>query len=358
MWNKVKEKSSGFAHNRDAQKSISILLSLAVPISLLYIFYPSSFTTTWGNGRGMYLIFLWLLVLEFILFRNQISSTPRESLGSVRTLALAISMIIPTTFVLAAFFTGLDQLVVELGRFLRVPSGSGFGDTWIKGPWRVGFESLVLATFFTTSILLMYGKAGIKKLSVGCLFLWSFAILLLIDTFNPYGRLGLLQIFVPSTVESAAGVLRLIGYHSTVSAITDPFFGPGSVFTVSQNQSIFAVLVYWPSAGVNSLFIYTLTMLLFIQNVAFSAKKKAIIFVVGAAGTFTANVLRIVTIGIIGLRVGSAAAFHFHDYYGEFFFISWILIYLTIIFLAQRTIGRVKLEARRICKPQEIGPKP
>jgi exosortase/archaeosortase family protein len=67
-------------------------------------------------------------------------------------------------------------------------------------------------------------------------------------------------------------------------------------------------------------------------------------------GTFWANIFRIATICIIGLRVGNQAAIHFHDYLGEFFFITWLIAYIAVIFFGPRItlklIGRMQ-------KPQQ-----
>ena len=57
-----------------------------------------------------------------------------------------------------------------------------------------------------------------------------------------------------------------------------------------------------------------------------------IIVGIGAVGTFMVNVLRIVTICIIGTNIGEEAMNLFHSYFGELFFIAWIMTYpLTII---------------------------
>ena len=56
-----------------------------------------------------------------------------------------------------------------------------------------------------------------------------------------------------------------------------------------------------------------------VQNHSARAKRKIIYVAVGAIGTFIINVLRIVTICIIGRNVGREAMKMFHNYYGELF---------------------------------------
>lgn len=148
----------------------------------------------------------------------------------------------------------------------------------------------------------------------------------------------------------------------------------------------FRPAIFWPCAGIHSLLIYTLVILLFIKNTPFSIQGKLIrasiprrlkfmaksnripsllkhriihttilvaekffvnalrmipiyiIVAVGAVGTFIANIIRIVSICIIGVEKGSEAAQLFHSYYGELYFIVWIITYLVILLLLSRRI--------------------
>jgi len=77
-----------------------------------------------------------------------------------------------------------------------------------------------------------------------------------------------------------------------------------------------------------------------------------VVVAVGAIGTFTANALRIATISSIGLQVGSSAAQYFHDYWGELFFITWMLIYLAALFLAPKLAQKLS----RIRKKHHFSP--
>ena len=65
---------------------------------------------------------------------------------------------------------------------------------------------------------------------------------------------------------------------------------------------------------------------------------KAISFVIGAVGTFLVNIPRIVTIFKLVADVGKEAGNMFHSYYGELFFIAWMITYLMILLLLSRRI--------------------
>ena len=114
------------------------------------------------------------------------------------------------------------------------------------------------------------------------------------------------------------------------------------VLTVLGETSSFTAVVYWPSAGIQSLIIYTGMILLFIKDTSFAMLRKVSYFTVGAAGTFMVNILRIVSILLIGLRIGRLEANIFHDYFGEFFFIAWMIIYLVLIVYGHTILNRIR----------------
>ncbi len=312
--------------------------SFILPVLILYLLYPSSFEITFGTGRAPYLIFLWIACLEAVVFWRKLSSVRHRKFGTAATVALAFFMIVPTVYVIAFSYFGLDHVVVDLGRFLGVPEGSIFGSDFVELHWPVAFEFALFSVCFSSSAWILYRREGFSKLAVAFVFLWAATGFNLVDTFFPVGKVWILQIFVPVTVNSAADVLRAMGYGAVTKQFTNPIYGFGTSLVVFKNQSVFSAIVFWPSAGVHSMIIYTLTILLFVSSIQISIVKKIAIFIVGAVGTFITNVLRIVTIVKIGLENGSLAAQYFHDYYGEFFFISWMVIYLSIIIFAPRLV--------------------
>ena len=69
------------------------------------------------------------------------------------------------------------------------------------------------------------------------------------------------------------------------------------------------------------------------------APKRKIIYVIGGAlGTFIVNILRIVSILLAGVNSGASLATTFHEFYGEFYFIIWMFLFLTIIYLFETRI--------------------
>jgi len=77
-------------------------------------------------------------------------------------------------------------------------------------------------------------------------------------------------------------------------------------------------------------------ILLLFGNSNISGFRKAIYFIVGLVGTYSVNVLRIVTYFVLLVGQGKEVALVFHNVYGELYFFSWILLYLLLIFSIQR----------------------
>ncbi|HVP92275.1 MAG TPA: exosortase/archaeosortase family protein, partial [Acidobacteriota bacterium] len=138
--------------------------------------------------------------------------------------------------------------------------------------------------------------------------------------------------FVPLISSIVASVMQKLGYAVQMGVLPD-----GSVQMLVNN---YGFLIYWPCAGVYSLFIYTFVILLFLKNSPMSLLGKLGCFVIGAVGTFFVNVLRIISIINIYVTQGAAAGGIFHSYYGELFFLAWIVFYLFALLFVQRFLIR------------------
>lgn len=99
----------------------------------------------------------------------------------------------------------------------------------------------------------------------------------------------------------------------------------------SGSAGFYSATIAWPCSGIESLLIYAVVILLFLRNSAIPWKERTVYFVAGGAVTYFINVLRIVTIFMIGVESGATAANTFHDYYGQLFSISWIVFYPLLI---------------------------
>jgi len=320
-------------------KNLAIPFSFITPILLLFVLDPNSFNYTW-KGRTLYLFFLWLLFLEIILDWEKLTQKNLASLKKPRIIVMGIMASIPIVYVMSVNFLGLDQTLTEIGKQILT-----FGHFSLDnlGSWPLSLEYLVFTIFFTVTIWLAYEVDGLKQFSISLCLLGAIGTIYMIDTFYPYGAFTPFQAFVPFTASSAAQVLNWMGYKTFFM----PYQVQGTpVLYVSGSSGSVGFGIGWPCAGVQSLFIYTCVILLFLKKSTIPMIQKIIYFIIGAIGTYIVNILRIVSIYIIAINQGMRAAQVFHDYYGELYSITWIIAYLIIIILS-RTIP-AKLSAPKV----------
>jgi len=299
-----------------------------VPLLIIYLLDTgNSFEYLW-KGRAPYLLFLWLLFIEAALGWKKLKTEP-PVFWTKKTVLAALTLLLPTVYALGLNF-GLKSGIVELGKAVGVPAEQ-FGEWYLTHSWPFSFEYILFAVFFVASIWLLYGRRGLKIFAVSLFFIVGVGIFYMIDTFYPYGTFTVLQSFVPVTVSGAVFILNLLGYGTTT------FSGgaDGLGLTVTGANSSYSAIVSWSCAGSHSLFLYSFMIMLFLRGTSISRTRKIIYVISGAAGTFLVNILRIVAILLAGVNSGASLAATFHEFYGEFFFIAWMFIYLSLIFLIE-----------------------
>ena len=319
-----------FRKNSQILVKLSPVFSFVVPFLILYFLYPNSFEATW-KGRTYYLFFLWLFFLEIILNWEELQTKKISDMKLARKIALIISLLIPTAYVIVANFYGLNYTIEKLAEQHNIPFAS-----WMP----LSTEYLVFASLFALIILLEYGISGSKDFSISTVFLGIIGVIYTIDNVYPYGRFAPFQIIVPTTATFAANVLNLMGYETRMSFISNhPTYGSMPILTAWDSQGRFSqpFAIGWPCSGVESLLIYIVTILLFLQNSVIPWKHRIIYFIIGGIVTYFINILRIVTIFVISINGGDPGAFH--DLYGQLYSIFWIVSYPLII-VASRALWR------------------
>jgi len=317
-----------FGSNRNfILQTASVFAAFIVPLTILYLLDAGSFEYLW-KGRAPYLLFLWLFFLEMILGWKKLK-TIVPKIWNLKAAVTGLVLILPTLYAVGLNF-GLYDVILEIGRAVDVPSEQ-FGEWYLTHSWFFSFEYILFAVFFVVSIWLLYGTTGWKTLAVSAFFLCGVGIFYMIDTFFPYGTFGVLQSFVPITVFGASFVLNLLGYGTQ----TFPGGADGLGLTVTRATNTYSAIVSWSCAGSHSLFIYSFMIMLFLRGTNITRTRKIIYVVVGAVGTFFVNILRIVAILLAGVNSGASLAATFHEFYGEFFFIVWMFVYLTILYLLE-----------------------
>jgi thaumarchaeosortase len=320
------------------------LLAFAVPLLWLYFLDPGSFELMW-KGRTFELFFLWLILLELILSWENLRESKINRVISARTFAFIATLLLPTIYVIISNYSGLNTVIADSARQNGV-------QWW--GAMPLATEYLVFAVLFCLIVLLPFGAKGLKIFSVPLLFLVVVGALYTIDNVYPYGKFTPLQFLVPATTTLAATVLNLLGCKTILTTQTDPSRGSLSLLTATDPHNPIRTArfeIAWPCAGIESLLIFTVVILLFLKRMPISWKAKAGYFAIGAAVTYFINILRIVTIFTIGMNGGDVDSFHY--YYGPLYSVAWIVLYPLIILGSQSLWHEITNRKNRV--PQSYG---
>lgn len=303
------------------------LIAFVVPTVMLY-FIPNPFNIvfekTW-KGRIFYVFFLWLISLEIILAWEGLRTAITRKESPVRTGTFILALCMPTVYVVVSNFFGLNNLIYNWA--IQTGMATVLADTM-----PLSTEYLVFASLFALIILLEYGFRGLKIHSASLLFLTAIGAIYMID--NVYSQNFVpFQILVPATSSLALSFLNILG-HPTVWAGTSNYVPT----LTTHGQVYFSAQIAWPCSGIESLVIYTVTILMFLNLTAIPWKQGIVYFLFGAIFTYFINVLRIVNIFILGSNLG--AWMTFHDVYGQLYSISWIAFYPLLIMASRAFLER------------------
>src|SRR5918912_3451223 len=166
------------------------------------------------------------------------------------------------------------------------------------------WDFVVMSIFIASSLILLFGKKWYKIASAGTIYLAGSALILALDAFFPFDSLGPLQVIVPTYLQIDQAVVNFIdtyfinvGPQTTTSSI-EPAIARDNLLVINGLHGPFALQVFWPSAGVHSMIIYTLVMLAFLFKMHISVRRKIIYFLIGTIGTATVNLIRIISLSI------------------------------------------------------------
>ncbi len=311
---------------------IAPILSFIIPFLILYSLYPASYEATW-KGRTYYLFFLWLVLLEFILIWKKIEVKIHKT-KSARFIMLIILLLMPTVYVIVANFSGLSMAIVDISPKHYFPNPQIDPYYWAN-LMPLSVEYLVFTMLFALIILAVYGIKGLKDFSLPLCLIGVIGLIYVIDNLCPYGYFTPFQILVPTTTNLAANVLNIMGYNTSIT-YGNSIYGPTPLLKVWDPNNLrrnASSYIAWPCSGIDSLVIYSAVILLFLKNTSISWRQRIAYFTIGAVVTYFINILRIVTIFILGMDYGmrSLQVEQFHNYYGALYSITWITTYPLII---------------------------
>ena len=287
----------------------NILLGIIIvilPTMFTVVAYSDSFSLSWNQGRGGFLFAMAFIVAELVGIKYVI---PKNRFY------LCIPLIAITISYFALLPYGIHDYIMSLVDVFGV----------LEYSWGWLFDFAVMATFVTASLAILFGRKWFRIAPAGPIFLSGSAIILALDSFFPYDTLGPLQYIVPYLVQANVWVITALDLGIATARDNLMFlngdFGP------------FALQVFWPSAGVHSIIIYSLVMMAFLIKMNIIRKRKIMYFVIGIAGTIFVNMIRIFSLSVYALKVTTdpEAWEEFHSVAGEIMFLPWLFIFLLVV---------------------------
>lgn len=316
--------------------SIAATLILISPILYTLVVYPDTFILSWNEGRGGFLFAMAFIGAELVGLKY--------SLAKKRLLMVAVMAALTISYFIA--------LPYGLSDYIR--NGKDAYNVSLVDSWMWMWDFIVMAIFVASSLLMLFGKKWYKIASAGMIYLAGSALILALDAFFPFDSLGPLQIIVPIYLQIDQAVINFIDTSvinvgpQTPNNSAEPALARGNLLVMNGLHGPFALQVFWPSAGVHSMIIYTLVMLALLIKMDMPLPRKLIYFAAGTLGTVATNLVRIVSLSLYALVVTTDVQEWeaFHSIAGEIMFLPWLGIYLgVVIYIENKRIRRLQAEA-------------
>jgi thaumarchaeosortase len=289
------------------KNTILSMLLIASPILFVLAAYPDSFSMSWNQGRGGFLFGLAFIVAEIIGVKFIVSK---------RRLIFGIPLAVVTIIYFVLLDFGLHDYIINAAPAFNVQ---------LIHSWEWFWDFLVITIFAISASILMFGKKWIRIVIAGPVFLGGSAIILSLDAFFPYDTLGPLQYFVPHLVQTNVWIIN--AFDLGVATARD------NLMFLQGDHGPFALQVFWPSAGVHSVVIYSLVMMAFLLKMNIKQNRKFMYFGLGILGTIIINMIRIFSLSVFALKV-STNPVEFEEYHsvaGEIMFLPWLFAFLLVV---------------------------
>ena len=296
---------------------------ISSPILFALVVFPDSFSLSWNQGRGGFLFALAFVVAELVGLKLNI---PTKRLLAV----------VPLAAITIAYLIGLEYGLREY-----IKGGAEIYDVQLIFSWTWMWDFIVMTAFMVGTLFIFFGKKWIRISPAGPIFLGGSAVILSLDAFFPYDTLGPLQYVVPYLVQTNAWVITT--FDLGIATARD------NLLFLKGDHGPFALQVFWPSAGVHSVIIYSLVMMAFLLKMNIQKNRKIVYFAIGILGTIGVNMIRIFSLSLFALKVSTNAVEfeEFHSVAGEIMFLPWLFIFLLIV-TAIETKRLKKLEAAKV----------
>ena len=307
------EKQLKHADTKDMYLALLLLVS---PIIYTLIIAPDTFNMSWNEGRGGFLFALAFITAELLGLNYKVERR-------------RIYYAIPIAILAMVYFTALDFGLRDYIRSSASVYNVNLVDSWI---WLWDF--VILSIFMVASLFMIFGFRWIRIAPASPIYLVGSAIILSLDAFFPYDTLGPLQYIVPYVLKIDEWLINSLNLGKA--------YAEGNLLLLNGSKGSMALQVFWPSAGVHSMIIYSLVMLAFLLKMNIARKRKMIYFAIGAVGTFIVNTIRIFSLSLFVLLVSANPVKfeEFHSVAGEIMFLPWLAIYLFLVMRRESRIAK------------------
>ncbi|MGH1566548.1 MAG: thaumarchaeosortase [Nitrosopumilus sp.] len=301
------------------------ILIISSPIIFSMIAFPDSVAWSWNEGRGGYFFALVFVVAELVGLKIVISKK--------RLLAVIPMALIVVSYLISLEY-GLRDYIVE--------SAEQF-DVQLIYSWTWMWDFVVMAIFIVISLTVFFGKRWIRIAPAGPIFLAGTAIILSLDAFFPYDTLGPLQYIVPYFVQANVWIITVLDLGTAIAR--------DNVMFLRGDHGSMALQVFWPSAGVHSIIIFSLVIGAFMLKMNIPRNRKIVYFVLGIIGTITVNLIRIFSLSWYALKVTTdpVAWEEYHKIAGEIMFLPWLFAFILVVII---------IESKRLKKLESKGKLP
>lgn len=287
--------------NKTLMLAIVIIVS---PVLFALAYHPDSFSLSWNQGRGGFLFAMAFVAAELIGVKLIVSQK-------------RVLMTMPFAAAVFAYLISLD-----FGLRDYIQGGAKMYDVNLIHSWTWMWDFIVMAAFVIAAVTILFGKRWIRIAPAGPIFLCGSAIILSLDAFFPYDTLGPLQYVVPYLVNVNVGIINFFDLGTAIAR--------NNLMFLKGEHGSMALQVFWPSAGVHSIIIYSLVMMAFLLKMNIAPKRKAMYFAIGIAGTIGVNMIRIFSLSLFVLKVSTNPVKfeEFHGIAGEIMFLPWLFAFL------------------------------
>lgn len=318
------------------------LLVIIFPIIFLIIIDPNSFSFIWFWGREIGragFVFLFFLVgWDWHDSRRRFKMTKTKWRYILAGIVLGGLLIF---YYESVFNTDVVRVLVTSQLGVSQKSTLSF---------LLALEFIFYAIFCMLITAILYSPSATLLMVTPVIYALGSGVLDMMDAFFPEDSLAFLQIWVYVIWDVVVFLLSVLGYHTNVNPLTGPVPRPGILLQGNRlflwgYKGFMTLVIFWPSSGVVSMIVYSLVILVLMVKLDAPRKRKTLYAIVGAAGTYLVNVIRI-TLIVLYVTYISLDVEVFHQSIGEVLFIAWIFIYLLLVIRMENSRYR-QLEANK-----------